>query len=61
MITCCVCGKGFKTSKEDSLIYGCTSCHKGFWQSNVKNYGLTHLESGKSPYTKTKVMISLSE
>lgn len=29
MITCCICGAGFK-SNEDIIIYGCRFCCKGF-------------------------------
>ena len=38
MKTCSICGVGYKTksNKEDVLIYGCRSCHKGEWIKNQK-------------------------
>ena len=34
MRTCCICGTGWKTPREDILIYGCAFCRKG---SNIVN------------------------
>ncbi len=37
MRTCCICGAGWKTPKEDVVIYGCTLCRRGGHIVNTRN------------------------
>jgi len=53
MITCSICGIGFKAS-NDILIYGCNKCFKGYSKKNTVDHGLAGRQAVESPYAKRR-------
>jgi len=58
MQTCCICGTGYKSPKEDILIYGCPKCHKGDWLKNIRSMPEIRIEC-PSPYAKKKPKVTI--